>query len=55
MVKDGKSQQEVQTVGALIIQQVYQHDLNPHRDVFAAVCVVAQLAVENGKPLFEVE
>ncbi len=55
VVKKGKSQKEVQTVGDFAIQLVYCHDPTLHRYIFAAVCVVTQLAVENGKPLFEVE
>ncbi len=38
-----------------ILQQVYRNNLIHHRDVFAAICVVTQLAIENGEPLFTVE
>ena len=37
-----------------ILRQVFRHDLANHRNVFAAICVVTQLAIENGEPLFEV-
>ena len=37
-----------------ILRQVFCHDLANHRNVFAAICVVTQLAIENGEPLFEV-
>ena len=37
-----------------ILNQVFRHDLIHHRDVFAAVCVITQLAIENGEALFEV-
>ena len=36
-----------------ILRQVFRHDLANHRNVFAASCVVTQLAIENGDPLFE--
>ncbi len=31
-----------------ILQQVYRNNLIHRRDVFAAICVVTQLAIENG-------
>ena len=37
-----------------ILRQVFRNDLIHHRDVFAAICVITQLAIENGEPLFEV-
>ncbi len=37
-----------------ILQKVHRHELTPQRDDFAALCVT-QLAIENGKPFFEVE
>ena len=37
-----------------ILRQVFCNDLIHHRDVFAAICVITQLAIENGEPLFEV-
>ena len=37
-----------------ILNQVFRHDLIHHRDVFAAICVITQLAIENGEALFEV-
>ena len=38
-----------------ILVQTYRHDIVEHRDVFAAICVITQLAMRNGEPLFEVE
>lgn len=38
-----------------ILVQTYRHDIVDHRDVFAAICVITQLAIRNGEPLFEVE
>lgn len=38
-----------------ILRQVYRNDLCDHRHVFVAVCVITQLAIENGEPLFSVE
>ena len=37
-----------------ILNQPFRHDLINHRNVFAAICVISQLAIENGEPLFEV-
>jgi hypothetical protein len=37
-----------------ILRQVFCHDLANHRNVFAAICVVTQLAIENGEQLFDV-
>ena len=45
-------EQKIQAVGYL--RQVFRNDLIHHRDVFAAICVITQLAIENGEPLFEV-
>ena len=38
-----------------ILKQVYCHDIRVHRDVFAAIAVISQLAIQNGEPLFSVE
>ena len=38
-----------------ILVQVYRHDIVDHRDVFAAILVITQLAISNGEPLFSVE
>jgi len=37
-----------------ILRQVCCHDLIHHHDAFAAICVITQLAIENGEALFEV-
>ena len=37
------------------LKQVYRHDIAKHGDVFRAVCVITQLTIMNGEPLFEVE
>jgi len=31
-----------------ILKQVYRHDIRVHRDVFAAIAVISQLAIQNG-------
>ena len=36
-----------------ILKQVYHHDLSDHADVFRAIAVITEIAIENGKPLFE--
>jgi hypothetical protein len=38
-----------------ILRQTYRHDLVDHRDVFGAIVVLTQLAIQNGEPLFPVE
>ena len=38
-----------------ILKQCFSHDLSKHHDVFAAIAVISQVAVENGEPLFDVE
>lgn len=38
-----------------ILVKTYIHDILDHRDVFASICVLTQLAIENGEPLFQVE
>ena len=37
------------------LKDVFQHNLAKHHDMFTAVAVVTQLAMENGEPLFNVE
>ena len=39
----------------LILKQVFCHDLRVHRDVFAAIAVISQLAIQNGEALFSVD
>jgi hypothetical protein len=38
-----------------ILSQVFRHDIRRHGDVFRECAVIAQLTIENGEPLFEVE
>ncbi len=38
-----------------ILGQTYRHDIMRHGSVFYACAIISQLAIENGKPLFEVE
>ncbi len=38
-----------------ILKQVFQHDLRVHRDIFAAIAVISQLAIQNGEALFSVD
>ena len=38
-----------------ILKQVFRHDLRVHRDVFAAIAVISQLAIQNGEALFSVD
>ena len=38
-----------------ILKQVYCHDITKHGYVLRAVAVVVQVAIENGKPLFQVD
>jgi hypothetical protein len=38
-----------------ILEKVYHHDITVHGMVFYACVVITQLAIANGKPLFEVE
>ncbi len=49
----GDREQEVQAVGNP--SSTYRHDLVDHRDVFGAIVVLTQLAIQNGEPLFPVE
>lgn len=37
-----------------ILRQTFRHDLQLHGDVFRAIAVLTQLAIENGEPLFSV-
>jgi hypothetical protein len=38
-----------------ILSQVFRHHISLHGDVFRTCTVLTQLAIDNGKPLFEVE
>lgn len=38
-----------------ILHDVYRGDLTMHRDIFAAIAVITQLAINNGEKLFQVE
>ena len=38
-----------------ILSQVYRHDIRHHSEVFRAVAIITQLAIENGSPLFQVD
>ena len=38
-----------------ILKQVFRHDISYHGPVLRACCVLDQLMVENGEPLFSVE
>ena len=38
-----------------ILREEYRHKLEDHSDVFCAIAVLTQLALESGEPLFEVE
>ena len=38
-----------------ILRQTYRHNIIDHRDVMGAICVITQLAINNGECLFEVE
>jgi hypothetical protein len=38
-----------------ILSQVYRHDITRHSEVFRAVAINTQLAIENGSPLFQVD
>ena len=38
-----------------ILRQTYRYDVLNHRDVFGAIVVLMQLAIQNGEPLFPVE
>ena len=38
-----------------ILSQVYRHDITRHGEVFRAVAIITQLAIENGSPLFQVD
>ena len=38
-----------------IFAQCFHHDFRVHCDVFAAISVLSQLAIKNGKPLFVVD
>ncbi len=49
----GDGEQEAQAMK--ILRQTYWHDLVDHRDVFAAIVVITQIAITKGEPLFAVE
>jgi hypothetical protein len=38
-----------------ILKNVYRHEITAHGNVFRAICVITQVAFENGEPLFEVD
>ena len=39
-----------------ILDSQFRHDVRVHRDVFAAIAVLSQIAIQhNGEDLFEVE
>jgi hypothetical protein len=38
-----------------ILEKVYRHSITVHGMVFYACAVITQLAIANGKPLFQVE
>ena len=37
-----------------ILSQTYRHDISRHGDVFRAIAIITQLAIDNGSPLFQV-
>ena len=37
-----------------ILKQVFRHDIRVHRDVFAAISVISQIAIQSGEALFSV-
>ncbi len=58
MMKRVRSRQETinkQFKQCQILKQVYCHDIRVHQDVFAAIAVISQLAIQNGDLLFSVE
>ena len=36
-----------------ILKQIYRHDISDHGDVFRAIAIIIELAIENGEPLFK--
>ena len=38
-----------------ILKQVFRHDISRHSSVLHACCVISELMVENGEPLFAVQ
>lgn len=36
-----------------ILSETFRHDIEKHRIVFEAVCVICQYQLENGSPLFD--
>ena len=37
------------------LKSVFRHELDLHTDCFTAVCVLTQIAISNGEPLFQVD
>jgi hypothetical protein len=37
-----------------VLAETFRHDVEKHRPVFEAVCVITQYEIENGHPLFDV-
>ena len=63
-VEDGEMAQRVRSSHEMVnkrfkqwkcLKDVFRHNLAKHHDMFTAVAVVTQLAMENGEPLFNVE
>ena len=38
-----------------ILKQVYRHDILKHGNVFRSICIITQLSILNGEPLFSVD
>ena len=38
-----------------VLKNRYRHDIKKHGDVFRAVAVITQIALDNGEPLFSVD
>ncbi len=38
-----------------ILSEQYRHDITEHGDVFCAIAVITQLAIQNGDPLWKVD
>jgi hypothetical protein len=36
-----------------ILSQVYRHGIEKHQSVFSAICVLTQITIDNGNPLFD--
>ena len=37
-----------------ILREEYRHDIERHGEVFRAVAIITQLAIDDGSPLFQV-